>query len=280
MNKISIVIPLYNKENSILVTLDSILTQDYSDYEIVVVDDCSTDSSVSKVETLKSDKIHLVTKSNGGPASARNFGVAHSSGEWIVFLDADDTFEPGALKHFAQLISEHPKCSFFCCNHYLDNAGQKFLYSNDYKEGYVLNNFLAWNSNVLMPRAGTAIFRRDLILKFPFKENLRRYEDAESLFDIMRETKCYRDPKPVMSYNVSSLEASAPRKDISEDFIGHLSIKGKGWMEQYAIYMLYMQGLQIYPDDMQRLYGTQTFNHKKFYWLGKLIRRMKKMKLA
>ena len=144
----------------------------------------------------------------------------------------------------------------------------------------VHDNFLAWNSKVLMPRAGAAIFRKTLIKKYPFNESLRRYEDAESLFDIMRTTKCYRDPAPVMSYNISTLSASAPCKDISEDFIGHLSIEGKSLMEQYAIYMLYKQGLQLYPNDMKRLYGNGMFNRRKFWGIGMLVRILKAMKWA
>lgn len=278
--KISVIIPLFNKETIIQKTINSVLSQDYENYEMIIVDDGSTDSSVSKVREIKSNKILLLSKSNGGPASARNYGVIHSTGDWIVFLDADDVFEPCALSHFASLIENHSEYSFFCCNHYLDNGKQKFLYSSSYKRGVVYDNFLAWNTNALMPRAGAAIFRKSLIMKNPFKENLRRYEDAESLFDIMRTTKCYRDSVPVMSYNVSTLSASAPRKDISEDFIGHLSIEGKGLMEQYALYMLYLQGLELYPNDMKKLYGDNMFNHKKFYWVGKLIHIFKKIKIV
>lgn len=278
--RISVIIPLYNKEDIILETIESVLSQDYDDYEIIVVDDGSTDNSAYKVREIGSDKIHIISKPNGGPASARNYGVNHSTGDWIVFLDADDFFEPCALKHFGNLIDNHPNTSFFCCNHYLYDGKQKFLYSSVYKPGVVNNNFLAWNANVLMPRAGAALFRKTLIQKYPFKEGLRRYEDAESLFDIMRTTKCYRDPVPVMSYNVSTLSASAPRKDISEDFIGHLSMKNKGLMEQYALYKLYQQGLQLYPNDMNRLYGNHMFNHRKFFWIGILINILKIMKLT
>ena len=269
--KISVVVPLYNKEKTIQKTLESVLSQDHKDFEIIVVDDESTDASVSKVMEFKSDKVFLLSKPNGGPASARNYGVVHSSGDWIVFLDADDTFESRALSHFANLIENHPEYSFFCCNHYLYDGKLKHLYSAAYKEGVVPNNFLAWNAKVLMPRAGAAIFWKPLILSNPFKENLRRYEDAESLFDIMRTTKCYRDPMPVMSYNISTIAASVPRKDISEDFIGHLQIKGKSLMEQYAIYRLYLEGLQLYPNDMDKLYGERMFNHRKYFLVPSLL---------
>ena len=278
--KISVVIPLFNKEEVILDALNSVLIQDYNDFEIIVVNDGSTDNSVGKIHEINSDKIFLFTKSNGGPASARNYGVKHSNGDWIIFLDADDFLEPCALSHFSHLIKTNPKYSFFCCNYYLYDGKQKFLYSSDYKKGAVCNNFLAWNAQTLMPRAGAAIFKKSLLLKFPLNESLRRYEDAESLFNIMRHVKCYRDPVPVMSYNVSTLAASAPRKDISEDFIGHLSIKGKSVMEQYAIYKLYLQGLQIYPSDMVRLYGNHMFNHILFKVIGIIVHMLKILKLS
>lgn len=87
---ISVVIPLYNKEPIIKKTLNSVLSQDYSDFEVVVVDDGSTDNSVAIVESIAGPRIRLIKQENGGPSKARNTGVKNAKGDWIVFLDADD----------------------------------------------------------------------------------------------------------------------------------------------------------------------------------------------
>lgn len=87
---ISVVIPLYNKEASIAQSLKSVLSQEYDDFEVVIVDDGSTDGSVDVVEAMNDPRIRLIKQENGGPSKARNTGVKNAKGEWILFLDADD----------------------------------------------------------------------------------------------------------------------------------------------------------------------------------------------
>ena len=84
---VSIVIPLYNKEHSILETIMSALRQSYRRIEIIVVDDGSTDKSANMVPNNK--KIQFFCQENQGVSSARNLGVAHSNGDYVLFLDAD-----------------------------------------------------------------------------------------------------------------------------------------------------------------------------------------------
>lgn len=272
MEKISVIIPLFNKEETIVQTIESVLIQDYENYELLVIDDGSTDASKEKISGIQSEKIVLTFKENGGPSSARNIGVRQATGKWIIFLDADDMLEKGALAHFAELIETHPDCSFFCCNHYISKNGERFLYSKRYRNGFVKSNFLAWNTKALMPRAGAAIFRKSLIQNHLFKEYLHRYEDAECLFEIMRTNRCYRDPTPVMTYSQSTLEASNARPNVLEDFIGHLSPYGKSTWEQYALWRLYRQGLKLYSRNvMKPLYKGKGFSSIKFPLLKLLI---------
>ena len=88
---ISIVIPLYNKGERVKLAIDSALHQDYDgEWEIVVVDDGSTDDSAEYVKSYKDDKVVYVYQPNAGVSAARNRGIVESKGEWIVFLDADD----------------------------------------------------------------------------------------------------------------------------------------------------------------------------------------------
>lgn len=82
---ISVVIPLYNKEQSIGQTLESILGQSCENFEIIVVDDGSTDGSVAKVESFRDSRIQLIRQANGGPSKARNEGVKNAKGDWVLF---------------------------------------------------------------------------------------------------------------------------------------------------------------------------------------------------
>ena len=261
---VSVVVPLYNKEQYVCQTLQSVLTQSFDDYEILVVDDGSTDNSLEQVKKINSERIKLFTKPNGGPASARNFGVRNAAGRWVMILDADDQLMPGILQHFADLIQAHPDCHFFCGAHQLKSGDKLIPNSNKYKEGVLKNNFRAWCTGRFMPVAGSCIILRQLLLQHPFQENLRRYEDAESLFGIMRNARIWTTTRPAMIYNQDSCSASNARPDISEDFIGHLSLEGKSLWEQFALWQLYRQGLKLYPNETKRLYKSTGFRSIKF----------------
>ena len=88
---ISIIIPLYNKKKTILKSIESVLSQTYSDWELLIVNDGSTDGSETLVQRfLLYSRIKLLNKKNGGVSSARNEGIRDAHGDWILFLDADD----------------------------------------------------------------------------------------------------------------------------------------------------------------------------------------------
>ena len=106
MIKFSIVIPLYNKASCIKKTLESILKQHYDNFEIIVVDDGSTDDSLQEARAVVDPRIKIVSKSNGGVSSARNRGIKEATGEWIAFFDADDVMYSNALEEYDYLI-EH-----------------------------------------------------------------------------------------------------------------------------------------------------------------------------
>lgn len=112
---ISVVIPLYNKEQSIASTLQSVLAQTCTDYEIVVVDDGSTDNSAAVVKSImeNTDKIRLIAQSNAGVSAARNAGILAAKGEHIAFLDGDDLWSPLYLTELASLIVEFPNAGLY-----------------------------------------------------------------------------------------------------------------------------------------------------------------------
>ena len=111
--KFSVVIPLYNKEKYIARSISSVLHQTYENFELLVIDDGSTDESCRVATSIKDSRIRLLQKENGGESSARNFGIRHSSNEYIAFLDADDEWAPNFLGTIAGLIYAYPKASIF-----------------------------------------------------------------------------------------------------------------------------------------------------------------------
>jgi glycosyltransferase involved in cell wall biosynthesis len=110
---VSIIVPLYNKEKYILECLHSIASQDFLDWECIIVDDGSEDDSVNLVKSfIKSTpgNWNLIRKNNGGPSSARNFGVINSKGNFVAFLDSDDIWLPNKLSYQLSSFESSPDC--------------------------------------------------------------------------------------------------------------------------------------------------------------------------
>ena len=122
---ISVIIPLYNKEAGIATALRSVLAQTYKDFEIVVVDDGSTDGSVAVVETFNAPRIRLIRQQNAGVSAARNRGIAEAKGEYIAFLDADDEWMPGFLEEIQVLQEAYPTCKAQATNYIFNSNGKK-----------------------------------------------------------------------------------------------------------------------------------------------------------
>ena len=118
----SIVIPLYNKELSIANTIQSVLSQTFQDFEIVVVNDGSTDRSAKIIEQMNDPRIRLIHQKNQGVSAARNTGIREAKYEWIAFLDGDDLWEKNHLKEIIKMMSIFPDERVYTTS---------FIFSND-----------------------------------------------------------------------------------------------------------------------------------------------------
>lgn len=138
---VSIVIPIFNAEKYIEECLNSALNQTYKKIEIIVVNDGSTDNSLEVLNAF-SDKIRIISKFNGGTASALNIGIKAMKGEWFKWLSADDVLYPSAIE---ELILEADR---------LENKKKYILYSNYdivNSEGKIVKQFIEPNYNQLNP---------------------------------------------------------------------------------------------------------------------------------
>lgn len=133
--KISIIIPLYNKAPYIQKALDSVLAQTYTDWELIIVNDGSTDNSQQVVEDYlqsticngrngSQSSIQLISQPNSGVSVARNNGVAMAKGEYIAFLDADDWWAPTFLESMLLLVKQYPDAGIYGCNYWYVKTGK------------------------------------------------------------------------------------------------------------------------------------------------------------
>ncbi len=116
MPTVSIITPLYNKAAYIGDTIKSVLSQTYPDWEMLVVDNGSTDGSWEKAQQFQDSRIHFLQSPKQGPGAARNYGLKFAQGEWIQFLDADDLLEPDHLEQQLIAAKAHPEAEIVACH--------------------------------------------------------------------------------------------------------------------------------------------------------------------
>src|SRR5215472_17381180 len=122
---VSVVIPTYNRAAMITRTIENIFAQTYSNIELIVVDDGSTDDTQAKLSGF-GDRIRIITQSNSGPAVARNRGAAAARGEIIAFQDSDDLWRPTKLARQVALLSQYNNIATCClCNALMGVSGGK-----------------------------------------------------------------------------------------------------------------------------------------------------------
>ena len=122
MPRFSVIIPLYNKAPYVRKTVESVLGQTFSDYELIIIDNGSTDGSSEIVASITDPRIQIIQlEENVGVSNARNNGVAASHGEYLCFLDADDWWEPSFLEEMATLITEYPDAGIYGTNYTIVN---------------------------------------------------------------------------------------------------------------------------------------------------------------
>lgn len=138
--KFSVIIPLYNKAPYVKKALESVCAQTYRDYEIIVINDGSTDNSAIIVEEylngVEGISYKILSQRNAGVSAARNNGVAQASGDYIAFLDADDWWNPTFLERMAQLIQDYPEAGLYASNYIYYKPGKTRVAVNNIETGY------------------------------------------------------------------------------------------------------------------------------------------------
>ncbi len=124
MEKISVVIPVYNSQKYLEKCLGSVVNQTYNNFEVILIDDGSTDSSFEFCQSIinanHNKNIKLIHQQNGGVSSARNAGIDNSTGEYIVFIDSDDEVDSDMLEYLYSLINSNSECDLGVCGYYKD----------------------------------------------------------------------------------------------------------------------------------------------------------------
>lgn len=187
MFDISVIVPIYNAQKYINNCIESILRQNYNKFELILVDDGSTDLTKSILENYskKYSQIKLITKDNGGVSSARNIGIKHATGEWITFVDADDMLSSNYLSNLIKPIAEFPSTELIISGYKNVNRNnyeitQEVIYNRQYSTNAIecfFNNLNVFHFYPFFPYSKlykTAIIKNHNIL---FDEKMSLGED-------------------------------------------------------------------------------------------------------
>lgn len=179
--RFSVVTPLYNKASFIEKTLESVISQTYTDFEIIVVNDGSTDNSLSVAESVLAgfSNARFINQSNAGVSTARNAGIAAASGEYICFLDGDDWWEPTFLEEMDKLIRDYPNAGLYCTNYYYVHNGKSTV-KLDIPTGY-FNYCKEYARSLCMIATSSSSSSSKAVLTEMggFKQNLKLGEDFD-----------------------------------------------------------------------------------------------------
>ena len=122
--RLSVIIPLYNKASYVARALDSVASQSYTNFEVIVVDDGSTDAGAGIAESYQGCGVHLIKQSNAGPGAARNRGLEEAEGEFVAFLDADDEWAPDYLAAGVRSLEDHNDAASVTVGYFLHPSGR------------------------------------------------------------------------------------------------------------------------------------------------------------
>lgn len=181
--KLSVIIPLYNKAPYVRKALESVLAQTYTDFELIVVDDGSTDGSAEIAEQFIDERLKvkdsnnsiaetnaynlspinykLIRQANAGVSAARNNGVAQAQGDYLTFLDADDWWEPTYLEQMARLIEDYPDAGLYACNYVYYKPGKTRIALN-IPTGYINYPKAYYESGAMPVTSITAVIPRNV----------------------------------------------------------------------------------------------------------------------
>lgn len=215
MTFFTIVIPLYNKEKFIRNTLESILKQKYGNFEILVIDDCSTDESLAIVESFIKNNAHLNIKIiknpvNKGVSYSRNVGIEKSQGDYLLFLDADDELiNDNLLKKLNKVIIEiSPKYLILKRKYYHGKVKPNFNLKSRYLENVTDNLYKIKDKSYAatkgkMPFGGSAstIISKEIIGTHRFDTALKHYEDWQFFIKLFLENEVFYFDESVVYIN-------------------------------------------------------------------------------
>lgn len=207
---VSVVIPLYNKETTICRCIDSILQQTYADFEIIVVNDGSTDDSLSKLKTINDPRIKVINAIRNGRSTARNTGISVAKGDYIALLDADDHWDNHFLEEMIFLTVKYPQATVFASGYrFCDRDNRRInaiIRGLNFKDDGIISDYfkISSYSNPPIYSSNIMVLRGVLSKNDMFPENVERGEDLILWAKIACKNTIAFTKKILSTYNIAN----------------------------------------------------------------------------
>ena len=233
---ISVIISLYNKQDYILNTINSILDQTVKDFELIIINDGSTDNSVNIINDINDFRIKIFNKSNGGVSSARNDGINYSNGEYLFFLDGDDIILPNCLEVLIELTSNFPDAELYTANYEVIFQNHTKKICNGKLRGYIKNPLKSRWEKTISPRIGNFLIKKQALEYIGnFDTNISLYEDLD--FNIRMLSKCNvaYSPEVVLQYIRSHSFLSHHKLSLNKEFCWHITLDNASYYKKLLL---------------------------------------------
>lgn len=226
--KFSVVIPLFNKEKSIKSTLKSVLEQTFTDFEVIIVNDGSTDNTLKVIQSFSDPRIRIINKINGGVSSARNTGIENAKYDWISFIDGDDLWCKEYLECVCEMIERYDSANIISIAWDFDSRKNSLIYS---KEGYVHDYFklschypLIWSSSVTIKKDCFEVSGK-------FDEGLKYGEDLEMWSRLLKQHTLAFCPRILSIYRLETENRTTNFKTIEYAYAYKLTLNSESKQE-------------------------------------------------
>lgn len=222
---ISIIVPLYNKEFCIKNTIESILNQSYTNLELIIINDGSTDCSLQIASSISDNRIRIINKPNEGVSATRNRGIKEAKGDYILFLDADDYLYPDGIQTLIDLKNKYPDAQIYTGNFEIHKTDSIHKMCKLQQEGYINNPFkLKWHKTWDM-RLGSFIMEKKCFETIPkFHPIMTIGEDVYFTDSIFEKCKIAYSPSVIMRYDRNNSSLSFKKYPIEKCLSAYMDL--------------------------------------------------------
>ncbi len=239
---ISVVIPVYNAEKTIRETIDSVMSQTFKDYEIILVDDNSRDKSLKMISDYIEDHPCIrvfANVQNYGPGKCRNIGIAAAKGEYIAFLDADDKWKEDKLEKQLELAKDHPEAVlFYTGSTIIDDSGRVLMDHLEVKEEVTRRELLKQN---IIP-CSSVMVKKNVLKDSAFSDDRKCHEDLLCWLEILKLSgKAYGINEPLLVYRMTEGSKSSNKLKSARMNWNTYRLAGLGFFE--AVYYMIFYAL-------------------------------------